>query len=230
MKKLLIFLLSLSMLFSLSACGGEEQPPVAPEQPPVEQPPVQQQEELPEEPVKEFSLGVVEDGVYHSDFLSMGFALPEGWEFYTREQIMEFNNAAYDTAGEEYQEIVESADVVFDMYASGPAGDSVNVTLEKIDEATLEALDIKENFALLEDTFRTSFENMGLSDIAFDITDISVDGRDLPAMLLTGKIEGVEMYQLQFNAKYPGYLAAVTAVTLYEDGTQQLLDGIYWTE
>ncbi len=221
MKKILAFLLTLSMLFVLCACGAEEQPPVEPEQPPVEEP---------VEPVKEFSPGVVEDGVYRSEFLSMGFTLPEGWEFYTREQIMEFNNAAYDTAGEEYQEIVESADIVFDMYASGPAGDSVNVTLEKLDEATLEALDIKENFALLEDTFRTSFENMGLTDITFDIMDISVDGREMPAMLLTGRIDGVEMYQLQFNAKYPGYLAAVTAVTLYEDGTQQLLDDVFWLE
>lgn len=65
----------------------------------------------------DFDMGVIESGVYTSDFSGMKFTLPENWEFYDREELLKMSGL--DENGDEdtlKKEILKKT-TVYDMYA-----------------------------------------------------------------------------------------------------------------
>lgn len=210
MKKLIAFLLLLTMTFTFCACQGDN---------PAQQPIAE----------KEFSLGVTSGDTYESEFIGIGCELEDGWTFYSEEQIKQLNSAATDMAGEEYQKLVEQATVVYDMYACDASQlNNININLEKAEPSEIESLNFKENFELLAPTITQTFENMGYTNAEYEVTTVNVDGKTLDALRTTAEIQGIKMYQAVFSVKCNGYIASAAVTTYYEDTINDILDRFYW--
>ena len=109
MKKLIVIMLCLMMMTSLIACSkSPSEGEVRGEQTTNEK---TQEESEAETSEKEFSLGETDGLVYENKFIGIGCTLEDNWSFYSDEEIMELNNYTADVAGEDYEKIMEGADL-----------------------------------------------------------------------------------------------------------------------
>lgn len=180
---------------------------------------------------EEFSLGEITGNVYKSDFIGISYKLDENWTFYDDEQIRELNQIAVDMAGEEFEELIKEANIVYDMYATDDDQlNNININLEKVNSFQLSSLDIAENFKTSAPILINSFKNMGYENINYEIVEIEVDGKTVDALHTTAQINGLNMYQTIFQKKCNGYLASITITTYFEDTISDLIDNFVWTE
>ncbi|MBQ2896955.1 MAG: hypothetical protein IJE46_01345 [Clostridia bacterium] len=180
---------------------------------------------------EEFSLGNITGNVYKNDFIGISYKLDENWTFYNDEQIKELNNITVDMAGDEVEELVKNATIVYDMCATD--GDQLNniiINLEKVSNRKLFSLNIEENLKTLVPILMDGSKNMGYENIDYEIIDVEVDGKMLDALHTTAEINGVNMYQTMFQKKCNGYLASITITTYFYDAISDLIDNFYWTE
>ncbi len=213
MKRFLSVLLACAMLFGLCSCGVDSKRDRI-------------EDDLDEDIQSgKVSLGVTEDGIYTNEFLGLSCTLPDGWEFYSRDQILEINNMLSDAAGEEFTEILENAAIIYDMYASHPTTySSININMEKITALQAANLDLKKTLEGQFSTIESTFANMGYTDIRINYSKITVDGRSFDGVKLQATLQGVEFYEIIFSFQKDNYIANITVGSLKTDTTADLLD------
>ena len=176
-----------------------------------------------------FEFGVVNNQVYENPFIGIGCTLDENWTYYDDEQIKELNNIATDLAGEEYENFMSNASVIYDMYAvNSDSVTNINVTAEKVDPTVLEILDLKQNYEMVASVVVSSLDNTGYTDVKYEIIDTEIDGQSVPAIKNTGKLEDENLYQLGFSLKCDGYLASITVTAFDEDVLNEILSKFYF--
>lgn len=227
MKKLTALLLALIMLFSFTACNKKiPRDNVRGEQ--TENTISSNEEENSATASEEFSAGDTEGLTYENKFIGLGCRLDSNWSFYSDEQIKELNNIATDLAGEEYEKALENADLVYDMYAiNSNQTDSINVILEKVSSLQLAALDITENFETIFPTIKQSLENMGYTNVTYEIGSIRIDDREFANLNTVAEINGIKMYQSTIAVKCGGYLANIAVTTFNDNLTASIFDKFY---
>ena len=215
MKKLFCIILSIILLVSLCGCfgnkaddvrgtisngGGDELDP-------------------------EFSLGKTSGGTYSNDFLGLSCTLPTGWEFYTDKQILELNNIAGEYMDEDVAERLKNAAIVYDMAANHPAdGSNININMEKLSPSQLATLNIQKTLESQFDTIKSTFKNMGFTDINLKYQKVTVDGTEFDGVVLSAKTQGVAFYETIFTFRKSNYLANITVCSVGTDNTAALLD------
>lgn len=220
MKKLIVMTLCLTMMSSFAGCS---------ETPSKEASGEQVENEVVSE--KEFSMGEIDGLVYENEFIGIGCELEDEWSFMSDEEIKELNNITADVAGEEYEELLEDAELIYDMYAiGGNQLDSINVNLEKYDKVTLDSLVVEDALENTIPILEKSFGNMGYTDIETYLDKINIEEEEFTCLYLTGEIEGVRIYQKVFPIKCNGYLANVTITTYEEDRVDSLAERFYFVE
>lgn len=219
MKKLLSIILILAMSFTLIACSSDEEE-IRGEQ-------ISNTEsEVAED---KFSLGATDNLTYKNTFIGIGCSLPEGWSFYTDEQIHELNNYTAEVAGDDYVEAMKSADLVYDMFAIGDDQlNNINVNLEKINKSDLEQLDLEMNFENTIPQLQEAFGEMGYQNLKFEISTVLVGEEEVMCLQSYGVIDGLEMFQKIISIKCDGYLANITVTTYQEDLVDSLYEEFYF--
>lgn len=205
MKRFLIFILAAAMLTSLASCAPAPEP--------------------------EFTLGTVVGNVYENSFIGIGCTLGSEWTYYSEDQIREINNAAADLAGEDYQKMMESATVVYDMYAAHSNQiNTVVVNLEKVDKVQLAVLDLEENFKNTIPTLEQSLGNMGFTNITSELGTVKLGGTDMTCLNVVSEIGTFKMYQTIVAIKCNGYLACITFSGDSTESIDSALSNFYWLE
>ena len=227
MKKLLSIILTFSMVFMFTACSADEDE-IRGEQISNEEVQEESSDNI-SETETEFSLGKADGLVYENKFIGIGCSLEEGWFFYSDEEIKEINNYAADVAGEDFEEAMKAADIVYDMYAvSDNQLDNINVNLEKLDAKFLEELDLKENFENQKTALLEAFENMGYKDLKSEVSTVLIDGEEVVSLESYGIIDGLTMYQKIISIKCDGYLSNITVTTYQENLVDSLYENFYF--
>lgn len=224
MKKLLVVLLSLFMLFSFVSCGLLDNPEdIRGEQTNNS---TGASEATKEEP--EFSMGNTEGLTYESKFIGIGCTFDESWTFYDDEKIKELNNVTVDLAGEDFKELMKEATLVYDMFAiSSNQIDNVNINLEKINKLTLATMDIKKTMETSYELLEDSLSNMGYTNFAHEISTVEIDGKVFDALTVSSEINGFKIYQKIINIKCNGYLAAIAITASNENTINSILEDFY---
>ncbi len=223
MKKGMGLLLSALLLLSSTACAKEEEVRGTVEE--------NQTSQAAETEEAEFSFGEVNASKYENKFIGIGCNLDSEWSFYDDDQIKEMNNIALDAVDEDVADLIDNADLIYDMYAVHSDGMSnINVNLENVGTATLAALDLAENLDKTKSIIQDSFENMGYEDVSIESTTVEIDGQEFDGLVNHASISGMDMYQVLFCNKCGKYISTVTVTTFGEDTTQQVLDSFYVTE
>ncbi len=244
MKK--IFALSLAglLLLALFACADTREivddsvitddVEVLPDDTQVPEPEVPEtpdEPEVPAAPEKDFTPGKIDGSVYENEYIGLGFTLPEGWSFYSEEQIRTLNNAASDMAGEEYEQFIENATIIYDMCAADSYGfNNVNLNFEKIDTELLAEFDFAESIEAQIPLVQSSLENMGYSDFAYEISKVQVGGELLDAVNITVSIEDIDGYMTSIQKACDDGIVTITVTTMFEDTVADVIDNFYWVD
>ena len=219
MKKILCLLLASLMLLSLCSCfGGKDEDEVRGEIVSGDK------QNTDGEKALKFSLGSVVSNTYNNDFLGLSCTLPSEWTFYSEAEILKINNIAGEFYDEDVKKKLENAKVIYDMYAViAEKGYNINVNLEKLNVLQAAALNIKTTLESQIDIIKSSYENMGYTDVKIAYQKITVDGKELDALKFSAKIQGIDFYGLCFTFLKENYLANVTVSTLQTDNTSEIL-------
>ena len=208
MKKILPVLMIIARLASCAAPESpvpvEDAPAEAPAETPAEAP--EEPEEPPEPPRPEYEPGVIDGDTYISDYFSVRFKLPEGWQWFT------------DSANENGL----SAD--FEMYAFGDEGlQSMSFTAGEGGAGDACATYLADLPAALEES--------GYSDYGYAETTVTIAGRECPAVSLAGTVEVVEgvsapVYILAVFVEHEGRYGEFTATSFVADATGEIFEGV----
>lgn len=218
MKKWIALLLVLVMVLSMAACGKDD----------IRGTQVENKNETPEEKKPGFSLGQVSGLTYENPFIGIGCKLNNEWSFYDDAQIREMNNATADLAGEAYQEAMKNATVVYDMYAVHEGGiNNIIVNLEKVNALQLATADLAAVFESQMPTIKVSLENMGYTNVTFELAKITIGGKAFDGMYTTSDLGEYRMYQATIMIKCDGYLSSVSITTFDKAELDSLLKCFY---
>ena len=220
MKKVFCIILSMLMLLSLFGCTGNTDPEDIRGE--VSGTTEGKQEEKPE-----FSLGDTTGSTYTNDFLGISCTLPEGWVFYTDEQMKELNNLVGDYMDEEVAEQLKNATIIYDIIAQNTTdGSSINVAMEKLNVIQIVSLDVKKALEAQIDGIKSTYANIGYTDVQVEYQKLTVDGKEFDSLKIQAKLQGLDFTGVLFAFPKGDYLANVTVCSLSADTVNSILDSI----
>ena len=220
MKKVFCIILSMLMLLSLFGCTGNTDPEDIRGE-------VSGTTEGTQEEKPEFSLGDTTGSTYTNDFLGISCTLPEGWVFYTDEQMKELNNLVGDYMDEEVAEQLKNATIIYDIIAQNTTdGSSINVAMEKLNVIQIVSLDVKKALEAQIDGIKSTYANIGYTDVQVEYQKLTVDGKEFDSLKIQAKVQGLDFTGVLFAFPKGDYLANVTVCSLSADTVNSILDSI----
>lgn len=235
MKKILALLLTVIMVFSLSACslldsiiGDDIRGTQYADNTVADDTSDDASDETQAEEEKDFSVGKMSGAKYESEFLSIGCPLPENFSFYTDEEIKELNNTATDLAGEEYEKLMKESTLVYDMMASSKDQmSSLNIVLEKSNAATVAMFDLEKNGDTIAQSAKQSLESVGFTDVNYTVTTTEFLGKDAQCLKWDMKMGTEDYYEMQVFVKAFSYLATITVASDEISTCENILASFY---
>lgn len=194
MKKIFAMLMALVMMMSLAACG-------------------------PKEETVEFSRGVVDGNVYTSEFAGITFTAPEGFRYYSDDEIAAVNGVTEDILD------VENIDtVVYDMYCIDEVnGTTININFENLGNLYGALLDEEAYLELSLETLNTSLEGTGIGITSAETSTTEISGQEFNCIDLVLDYGGVAVYETLFVKEVSGNMMCCTVAAIDEATVDTLL-------
>ena len=160
----------------------------------------------------------------------MGFALPEGWVFYSEEEMAQVNGFAVDSMGTEYQEMANNATLFYAAFATDPVTmDNININLEKAGNVTRQSFDAQQNVENIQDMVAQGMESMGTTVVDYGTDSVYIDGKVFYCIYMDSVINGVQLYQYTIQVGCDGYVASICITAHEESSLETLLEYFYLT-
>ena len=210
-KKWLALLLSLVMVFSLTACGSSNNTPDEPD--PGEGSGAQTEE-------KEFEAGTIDGDVYSSDVTGLKFTLGDNWVFLDDEAIEEVTGMVQDmTDDEALEEAMSQGASIYDMYAmvTDGSGRTANITVENLGALYGTILNESKYIDAVIDQLKPSFESMGATDVVVETATYSIAGVEHSGIHCAFTLQGVSLCEQMVCIKEGRYMYNITCVGDSED-------------
>ena len=177
---------------------------------------------VPMEPEAEITLGQTDGSFYYNDYFEIYCDLPQNWLFYSEEQLLALSNIVLDTMDKNVAEAIKNADILYCMQAQSPDGIlNTGITMENTSgdlPLTLRAI-----LELQIPNLKTSFANMGYTNIQCAYQTVTIHGREYDALVLSAQINGITYYSTSIAYVKNSYLVTISTGSLYTDETAALL-------
>ncbi len=228
MKKILAIILSVLLVFSLTACAGEDDVrgeinPGSSEQS-SNNDPKGDQNDTTGSTEKEFDTGSVSANKYENKFLGISCELGAGWTFMTDEQIRQNNETALGLIGEEYAEAIKNATTFTDMMAvHSNQTDTLNITFEKLTGANL-VLTEEQYVNLSKDSLKSALENMGMTNVTLTTGKETFAGENHPYIEISAQYNGVPVFERVAIVKCQNYMVNIVACTWQTNNCKSILN------
>lgn len=198
MKKLLCLLLALMMVFCLFGCEERRDDD-------------DDDDDREEKPKTEFAMGEVSNQTYENAFLGISCTLSSEWTYLTEAEILEINNIASGYMDDQVAEQLKNAAIVYDMYAKNTLDtSSININMEKHTASQLKNVNLKQVLESQIPVIRSTYENIGYTDIQVQYQKIQVDGKTFDSIGLTASYYGTEFHMVCFTFVRGNYIANVS--------------------
>lgn len=215
-KKWLALLLSLVMVFSLTACGSSN----TPDEPNPGEGSGSQTEE------KEFKAGTIDGDVYSSDVTGLTFKLGENWVFLDDEGIEELTGMIQDMSDDEaLEEAMSQGASIYDMYAmtTDGSGRTVNITVENLGALYGTILNESKYIDAAIDQLKPAFESMGATDVVIEPATYTIAGAEHSGIHCTATLQGVNLFEQLVCIKEGRYMYNITCSATSEEDVSSVM-------
>lgn len=232
MKRTLALILALVLCLSLTACVPVLPVPTT-AQPETAAPTAAPTEAATEAPAtteaQETALahGIVEGNTYTNETLNFKFTVPEGWIFYTEDQIAAQNNLTVEMfEGTAAADALKQNGQLIDMMAAKLDGSNASLVIQPA-QAMMAIYSDKQLFELLEETYKAQFKSSGLEIKEYEVVEMPALGTEKSALRLVLEMSGVEMTEYQVWLRdNPDYYGVLTITTMADTEPEALMEGI----
>ena len=188
-------------------------------------------EEETEEPAVEIKRGTIDGQTYENASIGVGITVPDGWTFYSDDEIAELNGIAKDMMDDDdLQAIFEQAGQYYDMMAvAEDQRSNINIILQPVDSGFLESKDyLKVALEQSEKQVAAALESAGLTDIQMTLDE----GREFPvenfvSATVTGNYSGTPMTEKLVMCAVNGCLANITVSSTDSDLAESVISSFY---
>lgn len=163
-----------------------------------------------------FESGKISESSYTNETIGLSFTLPDGWRFFTDDEIAELNSSVADKTN------LDLNASVYDMYAIDSSGNNVIVTVTRSDIYTNQNLDTY--LTLAESSILSPLEELGLQINDAGSTTVVLDGEEITGYYIDSSTQGVSLYQLMGLYVKNGYLVSIAGTTLFTDNSAELFE------
>ncbi|MBR6414409.1 MAG: hypothetical protein IKS21_07355 [Oscillospiraceae bacterium] len=221
MKRLSMILLALCLVLALVACGAGNQTSSTANTPETTSAP-----ETENVGTKEIR-GKVEGDAYTNDYLNLCIERPQGWAFYTEDQIAEMNGFTTELYEEtDIADIVAEAGQQTDMMMSDGGSNSLNLIIQP-SQSALEKLTDEQIFQFSEKTVQDQLNAVGWTIDKYEAVTMQVGGEDRSVLHMAITANGVSFDEYQIWIRPSGdYMATLTLALQKDMDPQPVLDGI----
>ncbi len=256
MRRILVLILALCLIFTLAACAKDQPAPATTAAPKTEAPateapkteapateapkteapateapkteaPVTTEAPATEPDEKAALRGTLTADTYTNEMLELQIAKPKGWIFYTDEQIAQVNNMTAEAMqGSDIAELIGKNGQFMDMMMSDAVGNSLNLIIQP-KQALLDLYTDEQIFTLSEETMKAQFSAAGMTVGTFEPKTMQVGGKERMVLHLVLSANGMEIDEYQiWFRNEAAYMGILTLALLDGSDPQPILDGI----
>ena len=160
--------------------------------------------------------GKISGNVYENSFIGLGFNLPEGWSFYTEEQLKDLSESS------------ESENLIYDMRVYNSENiNSVGVNIENVGIEYNTSTDAKTYLLNTMSGIDTSLSSIGYEDVTTDLTTVKIGETEYSALKISASMSYMVLNQLVFCIQKEEYMINIAATSFGEDKTAELVSYFY---
>jgi len=158
----------------------------------------------------------------------MKCTLPQGWQHLDDEQLLEMSGMTGEvikdeTISQAVEEALQEGRVFFAMFAgSGDGRCNFNLSFERLNAMQTLALSEENYIALSEPQLKTSLESMGVTGYSSETVTVTMGGREMPAVRISGEINGTPLWELVTVYKLNGYMVSSSFTSVGEDRLEDM--------
>lgn len=172
-------------------------------------------------------LGTWEGNTYGNRYLGIACQLPESFVYSTREELLVKNGLDAETDVAELESIAANCQPVQVMYALDQAAHmNILITFQRAAADVLAEKDLKADLQAQLDDDIGIYESMGITGVRGEYTQLSVDGKALDALVLTGDNQGRGIVVMTIQYKSSNGLVTLTLSGTELRSLEQLLTAI----
>lgn len=227
MKKLIILLLCACLCLSLFAgCGGDKDSigsNIADAAPAPEAEPTPEAES--EEEDKPPSAGTVSGSIYTNEFIGVKCDLGDDWMYFDEAQMAELNGLTAELFDDEQlQSTLENSGLVYDMYAMCLDGTAtINIIIEDLGKLYGALLSEDRYVDISMDALPDALASAGFTDMSIEKTKLQFCGDEHSAIIISGMLEDMAIYEVLVCVKSGSYMAAITVASYIDNTTEDIL-------
>lgn len=203
MKKFLKVLLLSVMALTFAACGNDKADEAA------------------------ISRGTTTETAYENEFVGIGWKLLDGWTFATTEQMEQMNALVLDMLEGDIDANLAEGSVFCDLYAADINGSNLNIQFEKLNTVNSILVTEESYLEISLDTLKQTYESMGYTDVSLSLTTAKIGDNEQPAITSNCTYQGITVYQKMAVIKEGNYMCIITASSLTEAQTNDILASFY---
>ena len=254
MKKLCMITLALCLLLSLAACSTEGKAPDAKDTTAAAQTTAQTPSatDAPETDAPEtdapvpvittaapapdttaapqigLNHGVIEGNAYLNETLNLRIACPEGFSFYTEEELAAQNSLTADLLEQtDISDLVKQNGQLIDMCMSTASGSSANLVISP-NNGSLKSVTDEQLISMMKDMLVEQYEKVGMHVVESEVKTMQLFGSDKPVLVLDIEVNDtpIRMYQF-FDREASDDYYATNTITLFDEelDAQSIMDG-----
>ncbi|MBR6165342.1 MAG: hypothetical protein IKQ45_05390 [Clostridia bacterium] len=172
-------------------------------------------------------LGTITGETYENSFLGIGCRL-EGWHYYTDEEIEETNQITMENLAAEIRKLA-SENIAVMVAETADSLQNVNIQLRNVAQYT----SVYNEVGLVSiaqsslDQFKESLEASGMNDVDTHLDSVNISGEDIPGIGGSYTLSSYPIYFMQLWILRGDFLVYLTATTILEDQTEEVLSHFY---
>jgi len=177
-------------------------------------------QEVPAKPEGTISRGIVSGKNYKNDFLGIDISVPENWRFESDEEIASTFNFTEELFDMDIEQALEENGGFCDVIATNDAGQNFNIMFQEKNEVAklMSEKQLQQALVLSFQQVKELYDDCTITEATFNI-----GGRELRGVNISGTVYGQEFYQSAFIIDCGDYLVTVTATSLTENDTKEII-------
>ena len=167
---------------------------------------------------KEFTWGTVSGNQYVSEFAGITFTAPEGWAYYSDDEIAELSGVSADLLADNEKLKNAMLESLIDAMAADPAtGNNVNFTFENLKITTGLAMTDQKYAEAARQTLIAGYEQMGAQVAVSEPAEFTLGGSTCRKLVAEVTLNGVSLRQYCYIRKVGGWALSIAVTSM--DGT-----------
>lgn len=220
MKKIIAFLLAMLMLLSLASCSEEAKTETGEN----ENSEAGTEESLPEERFT-YIRGTVDGNVYSNEYTGISFEAPEGWVYFSDEEIAEIMGVSMDYIFDGVDEkALEEIGIIYDMYCVDYAtGNCITVNSENMILVHEGAIDETYYLTLASVQVAEQLSGGNVKIIKNEPGIATIATGDVPCIYISMEFSGTTIHEAIIAKKTGSYMTSVTVGAKNEEDLKEIL-------